>query len=646
MVSKETTKSKKMKKGKDAPLEVFIEEEAEAKEDFTIEIPKQYEFFKVPRRFGSIPVDQLPLGCDSKEQYYKVYPRISLPFQSVERISFGHPKLEPNRLLWGDNLHIMRLLPSNSVDLIYIDPPFFSGRNYNVIFGDQNEVRSFTDIWDGGMPGYSIWLNARLLEMKRLLKPTGSIFVHLDWHASHYIKVEMDNIFGYENFLNEIVWCYKERGISRNSFNRKHDVILFYAKEKGNHTFNYKMVKEEYSDVTIKKFKYVDEKGRRFRIRGRNVPEAGDLRRKTDIPIKLECKYTYRQYLDKSEGSLPRDWFETPFINQAASERIGYPTQKPEKILEKFIKASSNEGDVVADFFCGGGTTPVVAQKLGRRWIACDISRIAVAVTRDRLLGNFSSKDKKGIQQSLVKTPDISIEHWGVYEVESLTKMTDETFKHFIIQAYNGRIATGDRVVHGYKQGVPLYVGSASQEKQVGKDTVLEFAKAITTQKGKHQGTMLAWAFAPSAWKTAEQLALQQAVAVDFVKISLVPIDSEEFKEHVTSKHTEYKNLLKFILPPEVRLTSKRVSPLTYEFDVSESVAINLGGKIINVQWDFDHKGRFVSTPGYIFAGLKDKKPILKTTYKFPSLGNKKIACRVQDDEGGQKITTADLEVR
>lgn len=120
-----------------------------------------------------------------------------------------------NRLFFGDNLHVMRQLPSESIDLIYIDPPFFSGRNYNVIFGDRNEVRSFSDIWEAGMPGYLVWLNARLWEMKRLLKPTGSIYVHLDWRASHYVKVEMDKIFGSggvdgkeAGFRNEIVWCY------------------------------------------------------------------------------------------------------------------------------------------------------------------------------------------------------------------------------------------------------------------------------------------------------------------------------------------------------------------------------------------------------------------------------------------------------
>jgi hypothetical protein len=185
-------------------IEEFIEENAEPEELPRTEIPQQFEFYRVPKRFGSIPVDELPLGCDKDEQFYKIYPKIQLPFQRADRISLGHSALEPNRLFWGDNLHVMRMLPSRSIDLIYIDPPFFSGKNYNLIFGDQNEVRSFVDIWDGGMPGYLIWLNARLLEMKRLLKPEGALYIHLDWHASHYVKCEVDKIFGRSfNWLQE-----------------------------------------------------------------------------------------------------------------------------------------------------------------------------------------------------------------------------------------------------------------------------------------------------------------------------------------------------------------------------------------------------------------------------------------------------------
>jgi len=227
------------------------------------QIPEQKQHFQLPTRFGAVPVDEAPLGWEVETRprevkvtkFQHAYPTIRLPFQEVQRIEFGHrehflaenaqhPKLHAlfpvgaNRLFFGDNLHVMRQLPSESIDLIYIDPPFFSGRTYNVIFGDKNEMRSFSDIWEGGMPGYLVWLNARLVEMKRLLKPTGSIYVHLDWRARHYAKVEMDKIFGVDNFRNEIIWHYKSfHGNVKRYFPRKHDVILFYTKGE-NWTFN------------------------------------------------------------------------------------------------------------------------------------------------------------------------------------------------------------------------------------------------------------------------------------------------------------------------------------------------------------------------------------------------------------------------
>ena len=144
-----------------------------------------------------------------------------------------------SQLILGDNLEVLRTIPSETIDLIYIDPPFFSGRNYNVIWGDTNEVRSFYDIWEGGIDSYLIWLNARLWEMRRVLKKTGSIYVHCDWHASHYIKTEMDKIFGYENFQNEVVWAYKTQGATKKRWSRKHDILLFYTKTTDDWKFNH-----------------------------------------------------------------------------------------------------------------------------------------------------------------------------------------------------------------------------------------------------------------------------------------------------------------------------------------------------------------------------------------------------------------------
>ncbi len=677
MKNKKPTKKVEVKEK--IKLTEFIKEaEKEQKpieQEVNIEIPQQVEFFKTPVRFGNIPVDKLPLGCDKENQYRKIYPKISLPFQTVERISFGHKELEPNQLIFGDNLHVIRSLPSNSIDLIYIDPPFFSGRNYNVVFGDSNEVRSFSDIWEGGMPGYLIWLNARLLEMKRLLKPRGAILVHCDWHAGHYIKTELDKIFGYENFINEIIW--KRTSHPKGSqYDPKRlgvasDFIFWYAKGK-DYTFNLKEIKVKLSPEELEqKYPKKDDRGNYY---------VGPIIRSSSMGERPNLVYEYKGFTPKiygwrmtkeklmeldKKGDLGWTKTKTPFrklrpendegqpmynifddIDRAGSgEAIGYPTQKPEKLLERFIRAFSNQNEVVADFFCGGGTTPTVAQKLGRRWIASDISKIAISVTRDRLLRNVSGG--KEIQQSLEKVPDLEIKNWGIYEVPELVKMNEETFRNFIISAYNGRLTSSDGMIHGYKQSVPLFVGSSSQEEPISERQVVEFGKDIVKRRGHHQGTMIAWGFTPGARNVAKQLEMQHAIAIDFVKIELVPIESNQFKEHITSKHPEYKNLLKFILPPEVRISTKKIESLKYEFDVSESVSLNPLGKIINVQWDFSYNGeRFISTPGYSFLGMKDNKPILKIDYKFNSTGKKKIACKVQDDEGGEKIEILEIDVK
>jgi len=590
-------------------IEDFIEEEAEPEGLSRIEIPKQFEFYRVPKRFGSIPVDELPTGCDKDEQYYKIYPRVPLPFQQADRISFGHPKLEPNRLFWGDNLHVMRMLPSESIDLIYIDPPFFSGRNYNLIFGDQNEVRSFTDIWEGGMPGYLIWLNARLLEMKRLLKPTGSIWVHLDWHAGHYVKIEMDKIFGYDRFLNEIIWHYKTGGATKERFARKHDVILVYTKSD-----NWKFNPQKEKSYMMHKYGF----------------------KKSDFKEDESGQYSI---------VYARDVWEIPSVGSATSERIGYPTQKPEILLERIILAGSDLGDVIADFFVGGGTAAVVAQRLTRRWVACDQSRIAIAVTLDRLMTKMNST-KSEVHTKLQETPDISVEYWGTYEIPALIELNQEEFTRFIVSAYNGRISTGGKYIHGYKQGVPLYVGPASQERPVTKDDVIEFTREITTRRGLKRGIMLSWAFAPSAKQVADRLQADGSASLELIKLSLVRIESDEFREHITSKHKEYEKLLTFILPPEVRFRHKRIAPLTYELDISESISVNPGGKIANVQWDFDFKGRFVSTAGYSFVRDDKNAPVLEVKYQFERPSRRSIACRIQDNLGGEKTHIEEIVIQ
>lgn len=337
-----------------------------------------------------------------------------MPYYEVETTETVGNADTDNMLVRGECLSTCAYLKEQGVkvDLVYIDPPFASGADYaKKVYVRRNpkvaeaiaeaekeldieELKAFEetmygDVWD--KEKYLNWMYENLVAIKSIMSETASIYVHLDWHIGHYVKILMDEIFGEDNFLNEIIWCYKERESSKNYYNRKHDCIYFYSRSK-DYIFNYKSIWEEYSAVTIAKFKYTDENGEKYRLRykdGRNDPTE-------------ESEDTYRQYLKDAEGTLPRDWFEMGIVNQAANERVDYATQKPEALLERFIKASSNEGMLVADFFGGSGVTAAVAHRLGRRFIHNDIGINSIQTARDRLVSagaSFQIKEvKDGVQ--------------------------------------------------------------------------------------------------------------------------------------------------------------------------------------------------------------------------------------------------------
>ncbi|MBI4303629.1 MAG: hypothetical protein HY665_04770 [Chloroflexi bacterium] len=655
-------------------------------------LPEQEEFWRPPARFGSIPVEANPLGWDSRRGFHKLYPQVMLPTQVVERVSFGHPELEPNRLFWGDNLHVMRQLPSESIDLIYIDPPFFSGQQYNVLFGDQNELRSFIDIWESGLPGYLIWLNARLYEMKRLLKRTGSLVVHLDWHAGHYVKAELDKIFGYNNFHNDIIWHYRRWTGSSHEFLKMHDNLLFYSKSANYHftppyteyTLESSFRKEHYhtrikgDDVYVTS---VDERGVKendfWQIQDLdnlsemtnllNVPESvvNEIvvayldyyllnNKAKNVPSKTAKEVQNIVKMLKSHGS---DCHFISLINSQAKERIGYPTQKPEELLQKLIitltpEPTSANSPIIADFFCGGGTTPAVAQRLGRRWIACDQSRVAVAITADRIAKLAEQMPLEQANRTFT-VPDFTVEHWGIYEAKRLSETPPDQFRQFVLRAYGAVPDSSETGIHGHKGAIPVWVGEPSQKSQVTAQNVVNFANAVRKtaryqQDNLRDGIMLAWAFRPDAVQAAQQLREQEATDLNFIRLDMVRIDSPTFREHVNVLSTDkadYSTFLTFVLPPRVQVGWKKMSGLTYRFDVSETVVLNSGGKIINVQWDFDYNGTFTSTQGYSFIHTSTKEPALLVDYAFPSTGRYHIACKVQDDIGGEGLWTGSIEV-
>jgi site-specific DNA-methyltransferase (adenine-specific) len=308
------------------------------------------------------------------------------------------------KLYYGDNLEILRQhIHAESVDLIYLDPPFNSKRGYNLLFrtpkGHESEaqVTAFEDTWHWGpqaekeydellhqsntdvaemiqslrrflkendVMAYLVMMANRLLEMQRVLKPTGSLYLHCDTTASHYLKVVLDAVFGGENFRNEIIWCYRKWSVAQNQFVHNHDVILFYSRSKQN-VFNVQYV--PLSEGTLKRWKGKKQQAD-FTADGKRI--AGNLEQ-------------------ESEGSPMPDWWEISIINPASKERLGYPTQKPLALLERIIQASSNPGDLVLDPFCGCGTAVHAAQKLGREWIGIDITHLAIGLIEKRMHDAF-----------------------------------------------------------------------------------------------------------------------------------------------------------------------------------------------------------------------------------------------------------------
>ncbi len=277
----------------------------------------------------------------------------------------GYPDAAPrSRLFVGDNLGIMAaLLPEyeGKIQLIYADPPFFSNRKYRARIGRGEDSRKpaewklaegYGDSWKT-LDDYLTFLYPRLKLMYRLLSPSGTLYLHLDWHADAYARLLLDEIFGAERLLNEIIWVYHGPSPIRRAFNRKHDVILAYTKTK-DYFFNADAVREPYHPNTVKTFASSRKAG---------FGKVPNLKR----------------------GKVPEDWWRFPVVARLHNERTGYPTQKPEALLERILLASSREGDIAADFFCGSGTLPSVAARLGRDFLASDASWRAIHTTRSRL---------------------------------------------------------------------------------------------------------------------------------------------------------------------------------------------------------------------------------------------------------------------
>ena len=614
-------------------------------------LPQQEKFFATSRlkrsaRAGTQLPDptHAPYGYDPSSQFKHLFPALELPMlkppashHPEDHVSFGSPELPPHELFLGDNLYLLRQMPSESVALIYIDPPFFSNRTYTQIWGDDNEVRSFNDIFADGMFSYLAWLNARLWEMKRVLKPTGSIYVHCDWHASHYIKCEMDKIFGYENFVSEIIWRYSWGIHVQTRWNRKHDVILMYSKS-DKITFNALNVLEKREDEVL----------RRLSTGVESATMAANKSKSEDRTKKL-----------------PADVWDVPTINGMAGERIGYPTQKPEALLERIIKASSNKGDTVADFFMGGGTTGAVALKLNRRFVGCDISRVAVSVSASRLIdiaeelsGITVTKEKtQTLGMKLKPVADIQIGYVGSYPIDKFRGIAQEEFTGFVLHLYQASAFTGKaRYIHGIANGkLVVSVGPADPDAKVSAAHVKGFTEEVLRQyqtqfaRGEEKILqIIGWGFAPETepWKGQAVTALNKQNVK--LQIELVSLSSESFRQkifrHVGEANIDLKfnrlnQLLSFTSGPyagKIKVVAQDGLKFVFRLEGAKSIGT---GRLINCQWDFSYDGsRFASREHALNREKKGQgefEAVFEVEHAFPNAGEYRIAARVQDNLDG-----------
>jgi len=513
-----------------------------------------------------------------------------------------------NKLILGDNLEILKTLETESVDLVYLDPPFFSNRNYEVIWGDSGEIRSFQDRWAGGMSHYIDWLKERVEQMHRILKTTGSIFLHCDWHANAYIKVFiLDKIFGMNNFRNEIVWDYEGWVHKKMShFPNKHDTIFFYSKSNNNKyiPLSQNWTKEEYVAKRKQKI-HIDENGKEYIFDGRG--NAGQ-----------------RRYLDVAllDGQPITDVWKIGVLTSSSKERIGYPTQKPEALLERIIECASNENDIVLDPFVGGGTTIAVADRLNRQWLGIDQSPMAVKVTDFRLQK----------QTSLFSSPYTIQLH--KYDYDTLRYKDAFEFESWIIQQFGGTPQNkkgGDKGIDGKAaDGAPIQV---KRSDNVPRDVIDKFPTAIQrydknlfakNQKTKTPvGYIIAFSFGKGAIEEISRLKNEENIIIKLVKVEdIVPI----------AKKPSLKVDVKETTPAHPKEGNKGNREIEF-IAVGESEA-----GIEFYSWDFAYDKEKGFKPSVIIDKEGKQSVSLKT-------GIHSIAVKVVDNDGLENTEVVQLKI-
>ncbi|MGA2605952.1 MAG: site-specific DNA-methyltransferase [Terriglobia bacterium] len=642
--------------------------------------------------------------------------RIALPFQTIETVNesaqdrrrnlelfaSGRDTEWRNRLIWGDRKYVLpSLLPefAGKVKLIYIDPPFNTDSDFSFTAtipnhaGDEEnrgaaflkepsilEQKAYRDTWGRGLDSYLQWFYETVVLLRELLSDNGSIYVHLDWHIGHYAKAVLDEVFGQEACQNEIIWKRTSARSDSHTYNHIHDVIYFYAQ--GAIDFNDVYVEHDEAYVESK-YVHTDAQGRRYRLdnitspnprpnmtyvwRGHQPPALGwRYSKETMQRLHSEGRIWYPdskdkrpqliRYLDESSGQPATTiWTDVSPVNSQAAERVNYDTQKPEALLDRIIKASSNESDLVLDCFVGSGTTAVVAEKLSRRWIACDLGRFAVHTARKRLLAIPGVKPF--VIQNLGK---YERQAWQAAEFPSNGKdhleeqrERETAYRRFILDLYRATPISGHAWLHGTKAGRMVHVAAVdapvtqADVKAIARDTW----KAVASGKDsptKLGADILGWEFALEVNELAKQVAAESRVDVSFKKIP---------REVLDKKAVEQGDVRFFELGALSVSTKQKARELTLQLtdfviptdDIPEEArkAIKHWSQLIDY-WavDWDYKNDTFHNQWQAYRARKEPKLEIETKYTYSAPGKYAVVIKVIDILGNDTTKTLEIIVK
>ena len=613
-----------------------------------------------------------------------------------------------NRLIWGDKKYVLpSLLPefAGKVDLIYIDPPFDTGADFSFVTDVPEsreaiekepsiiEQKAYRDTWSRGIDSYLAWFAETITMLWDLLSETGSLYVHLDDHVAHYAKIVMDEAFGSTNFQSAITWKRSSAHSGAKKYGPVHDTILFYSRS-DSYTWNpiYQPLPQETADAwynnieeeTGRRFNRADltaagtrqgssgkpwrgvnptAKGRHWAIPGfaREIVDERDTLEALDAldvagrifwPRKSDGIPMLKRYLDESKGIPAQDVItDISTMNNVDAERVGYPTQKPEALLRRFVEASSKAGDLVLDCFCGSGTTAAIAEKLNRRWIACDLGRFAIHTTRKRLLAIPGVKPF--VVQNLGK---YERQAWMTSEFDRPADRaaSEARYRAFILQLYGADEWTGTWL-HGVKAGRLIHVGS------VDAPVTLADVKAIVKEAwraaGRVDGASLAaadvlgWEFAFELNETARQLAAESRVEVRFRRIPRDVLD----KRAVEQGDVQAKDFF------ELRALSTKVTrkKLAVTLELSDFIlpAEDLPDDVKKAvkhwsQWidywavDWDYQDDTFHNEWQTYRSRQSPSLELKTTHEYKAAGTYAVVVKVIDILGNDTTKVLSVEVK